>query len=348
MTIVIIPIITTMMLALAPAEEPHLLGIELMKITNERCVQEQFTCFFNNLLRLNHQPQMSLLKPQFETLCKNIFLEDHNNKRYANLLYSLILYVRDINGLGRYTQSYLLVTELYKFGMNYGVQVAQEAAYVIFEHFVKHYGSWKDVKYFLNYYVEELEKDKQRNDLGDDVLIHKIVKLVCKHLKEDTSHTLIAKWLPREKSVKFGWIMPIIAREYYREWFSDTINAAQYKAATRKALTHFRQLLSSLNKELQTTQIYQCNNTWSQINFKNVTKRTMHKQENAFNGTNKQFNHENDNKYKDRLECKRNFYNYNETKINETKINETTTEPTNFNSWDTILQIVSKYAELNN
>lgn len=105
-----------------------------------------------------------------------VFLENqnqtYNNQMYVNLLYTLILYVRDINGLGRYTQSYMLVIELYKFGSKYEAQLAersqvtkehiQESAYLIIERFVKHYGSWKDVKYFLNYYVEELQKDKKK------------------------------------------------------------------------------------------------------------------------------------------------------------------------------------------
>lgn len=319
-------------------EEEYSKVIESMnttKIINGWCVQEVFTCFFNTLLQLKQQHQLPLLKQHYETLCKSIFLENQNQtynyEMYVNLLYKLILYTRDINGLGRYTQSYMLVIELYKFGSKYEAQLAeraersqvtkehiQESAYLIIERFVKHYGSWKDVKYFLNYYVEELQKDKKKNDLGNDFLIHKIVKLICKHLKEEPSNTLIAKWLPREKSIKFGWIIPIIAREYYCEWFSETISTAQYKAATRKALTHFRQLLSNLNKELKTTQTYQCNNTWSQMDFNNVTKytkQTLYKQENAFNGVNKQFKDEN--------------------------------EPTIFNSWDTILQKLSKYAELN-
>lgn len=102
--------------------------------------------------------------------------------------------------------------------------------------------------------------------------------MVCKQIKEN-SNSLIAKWLPREKSNKFGWQTQLIAREYYSEWFSENMSEGQYKAATRKSLTHFRQLITSLNKKLNTTQTYQCNNNWSQIDFnKDVTKNTMYKQ----------------------------------------------------------------------
>ena len=40
--------------------------------------------------------------------------------------------------------------------------------------------------------------------------------------------------------------------------------------------------ISKLNKELDTTQIKQCNGKWSEINFDNVTSITMHKQSNSF------------------------------------------------------------------
>ena len=59
-------------------------------------------------------------------------------------------------------------------------------------------------------------------------------------------------------------------------------------AAQRKCLTHFRQLVAKINKELNTPQINQCNGTWRDINFdKNVTSITLRKQGKAFQGINK-------------------------------------------------------------
>ena len=264
-------------------------------ITNGWCAQEIFIYFLNSLTNLKAQTPVPILKQQYETLFASIFVNSTSTEM-NNLFYKLIAYTRDIKGLGSYNHAYMLVVELFKFGYKYEGQVNKEAiqnnAYLLVESFAKKYGSWKDIKYFLNYYVEDVYKDKQA-DISKDNFINKIIKLVCKQLRED-SNSLIAKWLPREKSKKFGWLTPLFAREYYCEWFSENMSAGQYKAATRKALTHFRQLISKLNKQLETTQTYQCTNNWSQINFnKNVTKNTMNKQKNEFSCVNKYLNSSN-------------------------------------------------------
>ena len=319
----------------------YLMNIDSNNITTGWCAQELFTFFFNNLINLKAQNTESSLKQQFETLFTSIFLNSENITNDLDILfYKLIAYTRDIKGLGRYTHGYMLVVELFKFGNKYEGKVnkdkIQNNAYLIFESFVKKYGSWKDIKYFLNYYVEDLHLYKERSrDLSNDFFIKKIVQNVCKQMKED-SNTLIAKWLPREKSNKFGWLTPLFAREYYCEWFSENMSAGQYKAATRKALTHFRQLISSLNKELNTTQTYQCNNNWSEIDFnKNVTKNTMYKQKNAFNCINKMM--DNKEKYKDRLQCKINYNNYLKKQTPQTLQTPQTIEKT-IKNWDTILK----------
>ena len=219
------------------------------------CAQEIFTSFFNTLTNCKN---IHILKQQFESLFVGIFLSSNPELNKMNtLFYKLIAYTRDIKALGNYTYGYMLVVELFKLGNRYEKEVnkdvIQNNAYLIFEMFVKKYGSWKDVKYFLNYYVEDLHKDK-KSDLSNDFFIKKIVKMVCRQMKEN-SNSLIAKWMPREKSNKFGWLTPLFAREYYSEWFSETMSAGQYKAATRKALTHFRQLISGLNKEKQNGKI---------------------------------------------------------------------------------------------
>jgi hypothetical protein len=54
-------------------------------------------------------------------------------------------------------------------------------------------------------------------------------------------------------------------------------------AARRKAYTHFRQLLASINRRLQTPQIRQCGGDWAGIDFdKHVTSITMARQRKAF------------------------------------------------------------------
>jgi hypothetical protein len=245
-------------------------------ITNGWCAQDIFTCFFNALSNSKSITSITILKQQFELLFVSIFLdsESTNMSNMTNLFYKLIAYTRDIKGLGHYTHSYMLVVELFKFGNKYEREVNKDAiqtnAYLLLEMFAKKYGSWKDIKYFLNYYVEDLSKDKKR-DLGNDFFIKKIVKMVCEQMKAEPN-SVNAKWLPREKSNKFGWLTPLFAREYYSEWFSETMSAGQYKAATRKALTHFRQLISKLNKQFESTQTMDLNKKATKKSFNCVNK----------------------------------------------------------------------------
>merc|ERR1711998_710723 len=149
-----------------------------------------------------------------------------------------------------------------------------------------------------------------RNDenLLDDKLLNTVLNLICNQVRDDLKNkekSLVGKWIPREKSNKFGWLTTLIARHYYKEWFNQSLTPGQYKAATRKALTHFRKIVSSLNKELNTPQINQCSGTWRNIDFnKNVTSITMRKRSKAFLGENNGKLRYKVNGNFDRLECR--------------------------------------------
>ena len=181
------------MMMLAQPSAPIIYVVVYSKnITNRWCAQEIFTSFFNTLTSLQGQSPVHILKQQFEALFVSIFLNPNsmsNPNQMTELFYKLIVYTRDIKALGHYTHGYMLVVELFKFGNKYETQVnkdtIQNNAFLLFESFVKNYGSWKDVKYFLNYYVEELHKAKSPN-LSNDFFINKIIKMVCKQIKENS------------------------------------------------------------------------------------------------------------------------------------------------------------------
>jgi hypothetical protein len=290
-------------------------------------VQELITQFQFQLVRSKN---IERLKEQYENLLKLVFISDVNVE-YIKVIYKLIGYTRDIvSGKGEYSLTYMLISELYNFANRYKNKVdkskietlCKEAlkSLVILNGGMHPYGSYKDLKYFCNYHLKNsYERNMYGHNINKDPLIEAVVALICEQLKKDENNqnkTLLAKWIPREKSKKFGWITPIIAKQYYSEWFNNRLGAmtdAQYKAATRKALTHFRQLISKLNKELNKVQIYQCSNNWKDVNFdKNITSITMRKQSNAFNMVNKQ-GKERDvslSKLSDRVECKRHYQEY--------------------------------------
>ena len=69
--------------------------------------------------------------------------------------------------------------------------------------------------------------------------------------------------------------------------YSCNTNSSIFNAK-KKCLTNYRQTISNINKKLETTQIYQCDHRWSEIDFeKKVTSITLRKQSKAFLYTNK-------------------------------------------------------------
>lgn len=152
-------------------------------------------------------------------------------------------------------------------------------------------GSWKDMKYLFN----EL-----------NACPPELVTVINKQLKEDIesinntkSCSLLAKWIPREKSKKFGWIHKILAMDYFEHYG----HLGWTKRATDKAQTYYRKIVSRLNRYIDTVQIKQCGQTWKAINFDNVTSITMMKQRKAF--LNEKSLHDND-----RIICRQHLLQY--------------------------------------
>jgi len=280
------------------------------------------------------------LENKYQELLKKIFTktEETTQKeqtKYIKLIYKLIGYTRDIiSGKGEYNLTYMLISGLYKFSLSndcsedYKYKISSLCTSAI-ESLVKTeinthpYGSWKDMKYFCNYHIaKENRYDYQLIKLNDP-LFNKVIDLICGQIKCDEYSpvkTLAAKWIPREKSSKFGWITPIIAMRYYSQWVKSnnpeaptlTPDHPQYKFARRKCLTHFRQLVAKINKNLNTPQINQCNATWQNIDFdKNVSSITLRKQSKAFQSIRKNGQVNEKLTYnEDRVNCAENYKKY--------------------------------------
>lgn len=179
------------------------------------------------------------------------------------------------------------------------------------------YGSWKDMKYIMNYMKYELKYSHK--ELEESIVFKYIIELIIKRLKIDNifmntknsgNISLLAKWIPREKSNKFGWIAKHIAKALYSEWIIDFSECQEkHKMSVRKAMTHYRKMIAKLNGMIDTVQIKQCNGSWADIDFdKGVTSITLSKQKHAFNYMDKRGNLRGDDD--DRLKCKENYKKY--------------------------------------
>lgn len=200
------------------------------------------------------------------------------------MLYKLVGYTRDIvDGKGEYMLSYMQILVWYGFYPRLSEFLLR--SFVIMPKSNQHpYGSWKDIKYFCNYC---------KGETGDvnHPLIQYAIELTNQQLAIDAGNlganeniTLVAKWIPREKQPKFSWLFKKMAHSYFKQYLSTTSkeDASQQKRAKNKCEMEYRKLISSLNKQLETTQIKQCENNWSQIEASNITSQTLFKQRKAF------------------------------------------------------------------
>lgn len=287
---------------------------------NSSSIEEKIVKINFQLVRNNNNS--SLLMPNIYLLFSNLkTMHDTNDttidyKKYVGILYKLIGYTRDlINGKGEYELTFMMIRYLYSFFPELAIDFIPTLVQLGDK--THPYGSWKDLKYLCNHCKNSYKIDKSITKKGMyDEIIDKCCNLYNEQLKKDYEHmndpsyniSLVAKWIPRENK-KFGWLFYILAETYFENYMKHAISAKQQNLAKRKCYMDYRRIISSLNKKLDTLQIKQCNNTWSQINFDNVTSISMMKQKFAF--LNKTKNDKT--KYEDcedRIKCAKNFSSY--------------------------------------
>ena len=277
-------------------------------------LDEKIVQFFFQLIRTDNT--VVLEKQLFDMLN---FIKG-NEKQYfkqLSLLFRIIAQTRDIvSGKGEYNLSFMQIFIWWQF---YPEMVKSLLPYFFHSQQKElnghQYGSWKDLKYLCNYL---------RNRSGNHPLIQYCIDLGLEQLrldtdlfekytnniieKSETKLSLVAKWLPREKSKRFGWLHARMAYTLYPE-FLESAHAKNDKTillkAKLKCKINFTKHLTRLNKFLDTTQVKQCAKNYSDIDYNRVTSLTMHKQKLAFqNKTKKNTQRSSD---PDRMEGAKNF-----------------------------------------
>lgn len=264
------------------------------------------------LVRAKSSLELDKLESQFNGLLTDIFTCNDNNEKtkYIEIICKLIVHTRDIiAGKGECRLTYMMLYCLHEFD----ARLTPCLLSLIFDYDghsneTIQYGSWKDLNGFCLYIIE-----KNSNDINSS-LIEYCIKYANNVLRIDAVSerpSLLAKWLPREGS-KYGWLFKMLACNY----FSDYLLTAKIRdtsvineRAVKKAMMDYRKLCSRLNKQIDTTQVKQCANEWSQIDPNKVTSITMNKQRKAFlNLTKERTVRHKDND--DREQCANNFKNY--------------------------------------
>ena len=292
-----------------------------------RCDIEKRSDLFSKFQTLIQSAYIEYKKLNEET--KEVALEVLQNA------YKMIAYTRDIiTGKGEYRLSYSLLRAWYEAGIIFGneaesffVNTAKDLLKLFLqsnEEDEHPYGSWKDVKYIAQDKYALMAKNQNVRLVGfeefeTDGLINYAVELMIERIKKDLNIlyqadiqrekgevvnpniSLVARWVPREKSSKFGALSKYIAHKYFKSYLKTANSSHSLFKAHKKAQTDFRHTIVKLNKYLNTIQIKQCSQTWSEINFeKHVPSIAMTKQKKAFlNSKNKES--------EDRVQCANNF-----------------------------------------
>ncbi len=246
----------------------------------------------------------------------SMFVTDQiEGKEAIIMIYKIIGQTRDIyGGKGERDLAYMMVRVWYDY--------FPDAAIYAVELFVKEssgekrqYGSWRDIKYFCNYCKNDGLKETHPLIIAALLMLNKQLAKDIQLLdsgsgnKDDISYA--AKWVPREKSAKFGWQFDILAECFFAEYFKSASSSSDYKNATTKAKMNYRKMVSKINRFLETPQITMCNDLWDNLFLRNLTSRTILNNQNALLNVNKR----GEERYfaQDRVECALQFGDYIDT-----------------------------------
>ena len=275
-------------------------------------IKEKIVQFSFQLVRTSENNELKDILTDMLTILKHnatsmVTVEKELARGYLSILYRMIGHTRDIiDGKGEYNLTYMMIYTWY----NYYPELAKFALKCLVDlgdRNIHQYGSWKDIKYFCEYVKS------QNYQSIHHPLIYYAVKLIntqiCKDYEKmlinSTEISLVAKWVPREKS-SFGWLYEQLATDYFVHIISTATNSFNIQKAILKCKTEYRKVLSALNRKIDTLQIKQCGQTWSEINFNKVTSISITKQKKAF------LNVKNDGESRfpdvqDRVQCAQNF-----------------------------------------
>lgn len=151
-------------------------------------------------------------------------------------------------------------------------------------------GSWKDVKHVCQFV-------RGRSGSEDHPLILHALGVAKCQLDVDWSIyqakkegrvsplvrcSLLARWLPRERSRPFGWVFRKFAKLYFPGIFATAKGRAATKRATRKARAQLRIRLAALSEDTGTVEAKMTTGRWGDIDYARVPSQALYKYRLAF------------------------------------------------------------------
>lgn len=130
---------------------------------------------------------------------------------------------------------------------------------------VPEYGCWRDMWELLKY-VPELEENIFY--LAKQTYVDDLAKCTS---DQAAKMSLLAKWLPREKSKVYSGVARRLANYFYN-----------FEESERKRIVKYRKDVSMMNKALNTVEINMCGKTWGTIKPEAVPGRCLKNHKKAF------------------------------------------------------------------
>jgi hypothetical protein len=224
---------------------------------------------------------------------------------YLVILYKIIGQTRDIiDGKGECSLTYMMIHTWFQFYP----ELALYAVKCLVDNGKTHqYGSWKDIKYFCSYcHKQSCPLEHPLIQHAINIVNAQIITDYANMISNSDEISLAGKWVPREKSGRFGWMYEALACNYFPRYIETALNDRTRDSAILKSKMEYRKILSALNSKIDTLQIKQCCNNWAEIDFKKVTSVSLSKQRKSFlNVTKKGLPRFPDNQ--DRVECAKHF-----------------------------------------
>jgi hypothetical protein len=270
------------------------------------------TFIYQIYFQLVRTDNMTMLKYNWQQLLKIIFDDELCYIEEIALICKIILNTRDINfGKGERKLSYMLLLELYN--------VNKPLAKMLFDNFVKKLpnkttiGSWKDVKRFSQYIIDETSDEQHefithmielsniylRSDYKKIVDIYTLFKdkdqeKIKQYIQDNVELSLVAKWMPRKSrdNHKYGWLFNKLADNMHSHYFKTIyknkgkIDYKKLKKAINKSEMEYRKTLSFVNKHLNVIETFQTSNQTSKIDFNKVPSKALQLYHNSFLNSN--------------------------------------------------------------
>jgi len=231
-------------------------------------------------------------------------LTEYKEKALVQII-DAIMYTRKIDsgrGLRDLTYSYLYTLQQFS---------PMKTVFTLYMMVNQKIGSWRDVRAYCEFLAQKTSQDNPlikpiiclyNDQILKDNQIWKTVRREEIMPKPDARKYIsyAAKWVPREAKGR-RWLFDILVSMYKDPEYTAIRESAktpeQQEAAERKCKMMYRKMVSNLNKELDTLEIKQCANEWSNIDPTKLSTSQLYDGMNTF--TNKDI--------EDRAECASTF-----------------------------------------